>query len=199
MNKIKEIIFDDSKNVFNNLLEEYDYRMMLAKDEVISFALFEMMKNINEVYDKLSSETNLTKIFLEFDKEEKEVLSEMLVKTTCASECIYFKSDDIPEKEIKDYRCMKVYSIENEEQFLLYEMVFDIEMLCVIIQNINDILVYSISEDYVMDNTFSDLEITAILYTLSFIIGSTINSKPEKFTEHKVIDLAEYRRKRSTK
>jgi len=199
MNKTREIMFDDSKNIFNDLLEEYDYRMMLAKDEVVSFVLFEMMKDLDVVYNKLSSEANLTRIFLEFKEEEKEVLSEMLVETTCASECIYFKSDDVSEEEVKNYRCIKVYSVEDEEQFLLYEMIFDVETSYVIIQNINDILVYSILEDYVMDNTFSDVETTAILYTLSFVIGSTIDNKPEKCVEHKVIDLTEYRRKRSTK
>lgn len=199
MNKTREIMFDDSKNIFNDLLEEYDYRMMLAKDEVVSFVLFEMMKDLDVIYNKLSSEANLTRIFLEFKEEEKEVLSEMLVEATYASECIYFKSDDISEEDVESYRCIKVYSVEDKEQFLLYEMIFDVETSYVIIQNINDILVYSISEDYVMDNTFSDLETTAILYTLSFVIGSTIDNKPEKCVEHKVIDLAEYRRKRSTK
>lgn len=196
MNKTKEIVFNDIENTFNDLLEEYDYRMMLAKDEIVSFVLFEMMKHLKLVYDKLSSETNFTKILVEF-KEDGDF--EMLVETTNADKCICFKSDDISDEETKNYKCMKIYSIEKRKKRLLYEMIFDANMSYIIIQNIDDILVYSIIEDYVVDNTFSDTEMTAILYTLSFIIGSVIDNKPKKCMDHKVIDLAEYKKRKTTK
>lgn len=195
MSEIKKIVFEKNKNMFKKLLEDYDYQMMLVKDEIISFALSEMAKHLNEFANKLQTYDNVVQITIGEDSDYINVLPEMLVEAIDTSDCLYsISQEDASSIIFSDYTCIKISKKDKKSDYL-YEILFDKDNTYIIIQNDEDLLLYNWYEDYIIENTFTDLEVDAIFCTMAIAIGS-ICSKNNDAKKCNVIDIATYKAKK---
>lgn len=186
-----------NEGMFNDLFDEYDYEIMLAKDNAVAKVLREISKYLYSTYTGLSKEG---KTMISTDEESHyDGISPLLyAEIIDTDKCSYLRTDYMPSIYLPDFKVIKitgeVYTDINEEQKTFeYEVVFNNDLSLIIIQDQDNVLILDLIEDFIMDNTYSDDETTAVLCTLAFVVSGF------KGIKSNVISLCDYKRRKNIK
>lgn len=195
MDNKKQATFTADIDMFYDLLEEYDFRMTIAKDEIISFVLLQFAKYLKETYQKIDDCGGSFQIVLEKDNEYAHIIPALYVEKVNATNCTYIDMENEDGLMLQDLKYLRIF-IEEDTDEAFYELIFDSDIDFLIIQCKDSMLVYDHYENDIMINTFLDVEVDAILYTLSFIISCLMHNKKPK-TECTIIDLSEFKKRKN--
>lgn len=184
-----------NESIFDDVFDEYDYEIMLAKDNAVAKVLKEISNYFHDTYTGLL-EKGKAIISLNKAKEFNKLLTCLSAEVIETENCSYLRTDYMPNIYLPDFNIIRVYGEVNfdiKNKTFEYEVLFDNELSLIIIQDQERILILDLYEDIIMDNTYSDDETDAILYTLAFIVSGFKQNK------NNVISLADYKRRKNIK
>lgn len=184
-----------NESIFDDVFDEYDYEIMLAKDNAVAKVLKEISNYFHDTYTGLL-EKGKAIISLNKAKEFNKLLTCLSAEVIETENCSYLRCDYIPNIYLHDFNIIKIYGEVNfdiKNKTFEYEVLFDNELSIIIIQDQENILILDLYEDIIMDNTYSDDETNAILYTLAFTVSAFKQNKSN------VISLADYKRRKNIK
>lgn len=184
-----------NESIFNDVFDEYNYEIMLAKDNAVAKVLREISYYLNNTYIGLYGKGK-TIISLNKEVAFNKLIKSLKVETIETDKCSYLRTDYMPNIYLPDFKIIKVYgevNIDISNKTFEYEVVFNNDLSLIIIQDQKNIMILDLLEDIIMDNTYSDDETNAILYTLAFIVSGFKHNKSN------VISLADYKRRKNIK
>lgn len=182
-----------NESIFNEAFDEYDISIILAKDAAMSKLLKEISSYLYPAYLGLLK-NGQTVIRLSEDSIYKEVSPILYAEAIDSKNCEYLRTDQTPVIHIKDYCIIKIIGADqNEEKIFEYEVIFSNDLSLIIIQDENDSLIMDLNYDFIIDSTYSENSIDAILHTLAFVVSSFYKVKTN------VISLAEYKKNKQNK
>lgn len=184
-----------NEDIFSDVFDEYSYELMLAKDNAVAKVLKEISNYLLDTYAGLSGKGK-TIISLNQELAFNKLLSSLSAEVIETEKCSYLRTDYMPSIYLPDFNVIKIYgevNIDIDNKTFEYEVVFNNELSLIIIQDQQNVMILDLSEDIIMDNTYSDDETDAILYTLAFIVSGFKQNK------NNVISLADYKRRKNIK
>lgn len=170
------------------LLEEYDYQIMAAKDEAVLYVIEQISQYLITTHKYLiEQETMEINIDKDICKLDLIVNAQQIFEL---STLLKFVNKSIAKK----FRAINICSKTEDRYNFSYRVIFDDSLSLIIIENKDKELLLNLNEHCIIENTFSDNETDAILFTLSFItIGFSFKDKSKK-EECKIIQLSDYKK-----
>lgn len=193
----KNCIFElnAKEEIFNDAFNEYDISIILARDLAVSKILKEISLYLHAAYLGLS-ENGKTLIRLDEDSIYKDFAPILYAEVIDASNCEYIRTDQTPAIHIKNYQAIKITGKDNsirKKKIFEYEVIFSNDLSLIVIQDKDNSLIMDLNYDFIIDNTYSEDSINAILHTLAFVVSGFHQIKSN------VISLADYKRRKNIK
>ena len=190
-------IFDlyANEDVFEEIFEEYDYEIMMARDIATARVLKEISSYLYSAYIGLAKKGKAT-ILLNEDSEYIHISPFLTAEIIDSEKCSFLMPLEDYNLYLKDLKCIRVEGEMYTEKIIRiantfeYYVLFNNDLTMMIIQHQDKTLIMDLISEWVIDSTFSEGETRAILYTLALVISSF------KEVKSNVISLADFKNKK---
>lgn len=170
------------------LLQEYDFQIMAAKDEAVLYVIDEISEHLITTHKYLEGQ-----IPMEINIDQEICSLDLIVsaeQTFRLSTLLKFTN----KSSAKSYKSIRVCSKTDDKTNFEYSVMFNNSLSLIVIENDEDELILNLDDYCIIDNTFNDKETDALLFTLAFVVLGFSSKQKEKTEECKVIYLSDYKK-----
>lgn len=170
------------------LFQEYDYHIMAAKDEAILYVIEEISEHLVIAHKYLEGQIPIE---INIDKENCPLnLIVSAEQTFKLSTLLKF----VNKSTAKNYKVIRICSKTDNKTNFEYSVTFNESLSLIIIENHEKELILNLDDYCIIDNTFSDQETDALLFTLAFSVLGLGTKQKEKTEACKIIYLSDYKK-----
>lgn len=194
MNQSTMFNLEVNEELFNSVFSEYDYEIMIAKDNATAKVLAKLSKYLRVTHSELARQGKTMITFKEkseYKKASSQLYAEVVEKIKLPASITEY----MPSLYIQDFTAIKVIGevASASAKAFEYEVLFDTDLTFIMIKDSKKVLMLDLIHNVVMDNTYTENETDAILYTLAFVVSCFKN------VSSNVISLEDYKRRKNIK
>ena len=170
------------------LFQEYDYQIMAAKNEAVLYVIGEISEHLIMAHKYLEGQ-----IPIEINI-DKEICSLDLIVSAEQTFRLPTLLKFVNKSSAKNYKSIRICSKTDDRTNFEYSVMFNDSLSLIILENDEKELILNLDDYCKIDNTFSDQETDALLFTLAFVVLGLSSKQKEKTEACKVIYLSEYKK-----